>query len=202
MWTVEEIKKNYKNFDDSKIKELALNPKGLRKEIVPILNEEIKNRNLDIELIKWVNYETNTFEGIEKRNLIEKIRKSKCSLCSVNSDLSGYRFNTIISALIIIKNKTESQIICTDCAKSKRINSLTTTFFLGWWSKRGIISTPFTLISDLIKIFRKETESKEIFEEFIVNNTGVLRIILEKENNLNDILAKFNKPNSSDIDNQ
>jgi hypothetical protein len=194
MWTVDEIKKSYKNFDDSKIKELALNPKGLRKEIVPILNEEIKNRNLDIELIKWVNYETNTFEGIEKRNLIEKIRKSKCSLCSINSNLSGYKFNTIISALIIVTDKTENQIICNDCAKSNRLKSMSTTFFLGWWSKRGIISTPFTLISDLIKIFRKESESKEIFDEFIANNTGVLRVILEKENSLNEILAKFNNP--------
>lgn len=193
MWTVEEIKKNYSKFDDWKIKELALNPKGLRKEIVPILNEEIKKRNLDIELIKWVNYETKTFEGLEKKNLIENIIKSKCSLCLENSNLRGYKFNTIISALVVITDKTENLIICNDCAKSKRLNSMSKTFFLGWWSKRGIISTPFTLISDLIKILRKESESKEIIDEFIENNTGVLRISLE-QNNLNEVLAKFNNP--------
>lgn len=193
MWTVKEIKRNYKNFDDSKIKELALNPKGLRKEIIPILNEEIKNRNLDVRLIEWIKYETNTFDGIEKRNLIQKIQKSRCSLCSINSQLNGYRFTTIISALIIIKNKTENKIICVDCAKHKRINSMVSTLFLGWWSKKGILLTPFTLISNFIKIFKNETESKEVIEEFITKNTGVLRIILEKENNLDQILAKFNE---------
>jgi hypothetical protein len=196
MWSVEEIRNNYKNFDDSKIKELAQNPKGLRKEIVPILNEEIKKRNLDINLIEWVNYETNTFEGIEKRNLIDKIRKSKCSLCLTNSKLSGYKFNTLISALIVIKNKTEIQIICSDCAKKKKIKSMTKTFFLGWWSKKGMFSTPLYLIIDLINIFRKEAESKEIIEEFISDNTGLLRKILAKGNDLNEILATFNDSNN------
>jgi hypothetical protein len=69
------------------------------------------------------------------------------------------------------------------------------TFFLGWWSKRGIIATPFTLISDLIKIFRKKSESKEILDEFIENNTGILRIIIE-ENNLENFIAEYNIENS------
>jgi hypothetical protein len=195
MWTVEEIRKNYRNFDDGKIKEIALNPKGLRKEIIPILNEEIRNRNLDIQLIEWVNYETNKFEGLEKQNLLEKIAKLKCSLCLVNSNLHAYRFNTIISALVTITDKTENLIICDQCAKSKRLNTMLKTFFLGWWSKRGIIATPFTLISDLIKIFRKKSESKEILDEFIENNTGILRIIIE-ENNLENFIAEYNIENS------
>jgi|LakMenEpi03Aug12_release.lakeMendotaPanAssembly.Ray.scaffolds.fasta_scaffold393306_2 hypothetical protein len=195
MWTVEEIRKNYRNFDDGKIKEIALNPKGLRKEIIPILNEEIRNRNLDIQLIEWVNYETNKFEGLEKQNLLEKIAKLKCSLCLVNSNLHAYRFNTIISSLVTITDKTENLIICDQCAKSKRLNTMLKTFFLGWWSKRGIIATPFTLISDLIKIFRKKSESKEILDEFIENNTGILRIIIE-ENNLENFIAEYNIENS------
>jgi hypothetical protein len=195
MWTVEEIRKNYKNFDDGKIKEIALNPKGLRKEIILILNEEIRNRNLDIQLIEWVNNETNKFEGLEKQNLLDKIAKLKCSLCLVNSNLHAYRFNTIISALVTITDKTENLIICDQCAKSKRLNTMLKTFFLGWWSKRGIIATPFTLISDLIKIFRKKSESKEILDEFIENNTGILRIIIE-ENNLENFIAEFNRENS------
>jgi hypothetical protein len=195
MWTVEEIRKNYKNFDDGKIEEIALNPKGLRKEIIPILNEEIKNRNLDIQLIEWVNHETNKFEGLEKKNLLDQIKKLKCSMCLVNSNLHAYRFNTIISALITITDKTEILIICEQCAKTKRLNTMLKTFFLGWWSKSGILGTPFTLISDLIRIFRKKSESKEILDEFIENNTGLLRIIIE-ENNLQEFIAEINRENS------
>jgi len=191
MWTVEEIRENYRKFEDWKIRELAQNPSGLRKEIVPILIEEIKKRNLDIELITWVNYETNKFEGFEKKDLIKRILNSKCSLCNLNSNLKGYKFNTLISVLINITDKSESLIICNDCARKKRLNSMLKTFFLGWWSKRGIISTPFTLISDLINIFKKESVSKEIIDDYIENNTGMLRLSLEK-NNLNEMIAEFN----------
>ncbi|WP_264510449.1 hypothetical protein [Flavobacterium sp. N1719] len=195
MLTVEEIRKNYKNFDDGKIKEIALNSKGLRREIIPILNEEIRNRNLDIQLIEWVNYETNKFKGLEKQNLLNKIAKLKCSMCLVNSNLHAYRFNTLISAFVTITDKTENLIICDQCANSKRLNTMLITFFFGWWSKKGILLTPFTLISDLIKIFRKNSESKKILDEFIENNTGILRIAI-KENKLENFISEFNKENS------
>lgn len=191
MLTVEEIRKTYKQFEDWKIKELALNPKALRKEIIPILNEEIKNRNLGIDLITWVQNETNIFEGLEKKNLIQKITRSKCSLCSENSNLSGYRFTTIFSALIILTNKTESLIICNSCAKSKRLDSMLKTLVFGWWSRKGILLTPFALVSDLIRIFRPESDSKKVFDEFIENNTGELRLALEK-NNLEAIIEHSN----------
>lgn len=192
MLTINEIRENYKKFDDWKIKELALNPRVLRKEIVPVLNEEILRRNLDVELIKWVNYETNTFEGLQRKNLIQKIRTSKCSCCFEKSKLNGYEFNTITSALIFTKERKERQIICKDCAKSKRIKSMSTTFFLGWWSKKGFLSTPFTLITDLIRIFRKEAEDAAVIDDFISNNTGKLRIALEDGHDLNRIIGKFN----------
>ena len=195
MLTVEEIRKNYKNFDDGKIKEIALNSKGLRREIIPILNEEIRNRNLDIQLIEWLNYETNKFKGLEKQNLLNKIAKLKCSMCLVNSNLHAYRFNTLISAFVTITDKTENLIICDQCANRKRLNTMLITFFFGWWSKKGILLTPFTLISDLIKIFRKNSESKKILDEFIENNTGILRIAI-KENKLENFISEFNKENS------
>jgi hypothetical protein len=193
IWTLEEITKNYKNFDDSKIKELALYPKGLRKEIVPVLNEEIRRRNLGIALIEWVNHETNVFEGLERKQLIEKIKRSTCSACGVDGHLSGYRFHTIISALVTITYKIENLIICETCAKQKKIRSMTTTFLLGWWSKKGFLSTPFVLVSDLANMFRKETVSTEIFDEFIEHHTGVLRIGFQKENGVGRVVAGFNR---------
>lgn len=193
MWTVEDFKKTYRNFDDSKIKELALRPNALRKDVIPILKEEIKRRNLDVSITEWVNNEINYFEGLERQNLIRKIAKSKCSSCSVNSGLDGYRFNTIISLLFVITDKTEARIICTNCAKNKRFSSMATTFFLGWWSKRGLFSTPVAFISDFIKIFRKQSESKKVYDEFIDNNTGTLRTGLQTEDGLNEVLAKFNE---------
>jgi len=191
MLTVEEIRKTYRQFEDWKIKELALDPKALRIDIIPILNEEIKNRNLGIDLITWIQNETNTFEGLEKENLIREIIRSKCSSCFVNSNLSGYRFNTIFSALITITNKTEGLIICSDCARSKRLDSMLKTLVFGWWSRSGFIATPLALVSDLIRIFRPESESKKVIDQFIEDNTGALRLALQK-NNLEGIIEHSN----------
>src|SRR5690606_31040437 len=123
-----------KKLDDWKIKELASNPKTFRKEVIPVLNEEISRRNLGVELIKWVNLETHSFKGLERKNIIEQIRKSQCSVCLSKSQLYGYKFTTIISALITTFDKTEHQIICEGCAKKKRFRSTSKTVLFGWWS--------------------------------------------------------------------
>ena len=47
---INEIKKNYENFDDEKLIILATSEiNSLRPEVVPILNAEIKKRNLSLE---------------------------------------------------------------------------------------------------------------------------------------------------------
>jgi hypothetical protein len=49
---LEQIKKNYAEFDDFKIEHLAKNEVGgLNPDVVPILVDEIKRRGLDINLI-------------------------------------------------------------------------------------------------------------------------------------------------------
>ena len=48
MYSIEEIRENYKEFSDSKIENIARNEsKGLRKEVLGILKDEIEKRNLD-----------------------------------------------------------------------------------------------------------------------------------------------------------
>ena len=54
MLTKEEIRASYKNFDDNKILKLAQNPKGLTKEAIPALIEEVILRKLDANLIGWI----------------------------------------------------------------------------------------------------------------------------------------------------
>ena len=58
MYSIDEIRKNYKEFSDSKIENIAKNEsKGLRKDILGILKGEIEKRNLDKNLISGVEAE-------------------------------------------------------------------------------------------------------------------------------------------------
>jgi hypothetical protein len=155
--------------------------------------EEIKRRKLNIELIDWVNYESNTFEGLERDNIINLIKYNTCSICQIEKDLFGFKFNTIISAVILIEDKTEFKIICNECATPIRIKTMITTLLLGWWSKQGFLSTPFTVVLDLYKMLTKESQSDEIIESFIDKNTGNLRMVLDKKKIMKNLLASFNK---------
>jgi len=191
MNTIEEIELRYKSFEDWKILELAKNPSGLREDVIPILLNEIRIRKLDFDL-DWFKHEIHRFNDYEKQILHGKIQNLKCSLCLKNSDLSGYEFNTRISFLISIVHKKEKFIICNECARKKRLKSMIQTFFLGWWSRDGFVSTPVIIILDFGKVFRKKSQSKKIIDEFIENRTGVLRQC-HNQDELFEVIGKFNQ---------
>ena len=65
MLEIEEIKKNYKQFDNSRIERIAENDsRGLRDEVVSVLIKEIEKRDLGTHLISWIK--------AERRKLTEK----------------------------------------------------------------------------------------------------------------------------------
>jgi thymidine kinase len=193
MIPIEEIRKNYEKYDDATILKIISGAKGLRKEVVTLLNDEIKKRNLGIGLIEFVAIETNFYEGDERVLLINEIKNSVCTHCNNESELYGYTFNTIRSYLIWYDHEQKLQIICSTCAKSLRLKSMLTTLALGWWSRPGLLGTPATLISDLIEIFRKEKYSQQVIDHFIDENTGSIRRMEKSKGSLTTIIKRFNK---------
>lgn len=178
MYNVEEIRENYKGFSDSKIENIARNEsKGLRKEVLGILKEEIEKRNLDERLVTWVDAETNTLTDFEKQSLIRKIENIKCPNCGLKeTKLIGQEFNTIVSIILLCNETTENRILCSNCGRNKKIKSFVINLLAGWWSRRGILLTPYTLIKDTINLFFKKKINDRIIAEFIELNNGMLRL--------------------------
>jgi len=193
MIPIEDIRKNYEKYDDATILKIISEAKDLRKEVVELLNDEIRKRGLDPKLIEFVAIETNFYEGSERQQLINEIKRSVCTGCGNNSELYGYTFNTIISYLIWYNHDQNLQIICSDCAKNLRLKSMLTTLALGWWSRSGILATPATLISDLIEIIKKEKYSKRVINHFVDENTGSIRRMDKSEGSLTTIIKRFNR---------
>jgi hypothetical protein len=74
------------------------------------------------------------------------------------------------------------------------LNAILKTFFLGWWSKRGILSTPFTLIKELINfLFYKEKISNRIIDTFIDKNNGIFRLEGMENDTLIPLIKFVNK---------
>ena len=198
MYSIEKIRENYRNFSDEKIKKIALvESKGLRKEVLPILKEEIKRRNLDESMLVWIDAENHTLTELEKRSLIRRIENLKCPSCGLKTTpLRGQKFTTIYSILIWCYINSEELILCIKCGRSKKAKSFLINGLAGWWSKRGFLLTPYTLIKDFINLFYKQKINDKIIADFIERNTGTLRLNGMDEESLYCYIENHNKSQS------
>lgn len=199
MLTKEEIRESYKNFDDNKILNLARNPKGLTKEAIPVLIEELENRNLDLRLIDWIKLENNPLNQTEKDSIINYTKNCICSICNKSSNLKAYEFHSVVSSIIYCKYKLKHLIICTNCAKKLRWKNFLKTFFLGWWSRSGITTTFISLSTEFFNLFLVDRINKRILNSFLEENNGKLRKILKSQNPKQEIQKMLEKINASNL---
>ena len=178
MISIEEIKENYKKFSDSKIENIALSEsKELRKEVLSILKDEILKRKLDPNLVTWVDAETNTLTDFEKQSIKTKIENLKCPNCELKrSELKGWEINTVASFLITFRDSSNNRILCHYCGRNKKIISFLVTLIAGWWSRRGILRTPYILFKDIVNLFYQRKISDKIIDELINVNNGMLKL--------------------------
>ncbi|WP_299889634.1 hypothetical protein [uncultured Lacinutrix sp.] len=195
MYSVEEIRENYKGFSNSKIENIAKNEsKGLRKDVLGILKDEIETRNLDINLINWVETETKSFDGIERDSLITKIQNLNCPKCSIKKDkLYGFEINQIVSVLLFANDTRKEKILCLNCGKKAKLKAILITFFAGWWSRRGIFLTPFTVLKDSFNFLFIDKISDRIINRVIDENTGHLRRKGTENKTLNLLIKRRNQ---------
>lgn len=176
MYTPEEIAENYKKMDDAElIKFASTEARTLRKDIVKVLKKEIESRNLDTSLLSWIDSEVQDFSGLERTSLLQKIKGSQCPNCGVCTDLNAYEFTRITSYLIRCVQKKYTLIICSSCGRKEKWTTIGLNFLLGWWSKFGILATPYIIIKDILNLFFIKRISSRILEEFIDVNTGYFR---------------------------
>ena len=66
-------------------------------------------------------------------------------------------------------------IICESCGKQLRKKSYIKTATLGLLSFRSVFTVPIYFIGELIASFSRAKRSEKIIEEFIFENTGLIR---------------------------
>lgn len=197
MYESEDIRENYKKFHDEKIIEIARNEsKGLRPEVLGILKEEIIKRNLDSTLINWIDAESKPITEEEKEALKYILERLPCPSCYRQAiNLRGYEINTTVSCIFSCSETTEKKFLCTKCGNREKIKSIVSTFFLGWWSQRGILMTPINVTIDLINLFYSNKISNRIFDEFIEINIGRIRLRGATEKALKSLVTNYNNKN-------
>ena len=193
---LEQIKKDYADFDDFKIEHLAKNEVGgLNPEVVQILVEEIRKRGLDTNLIKGIEAQTKELTEFEINELKSKIVNLPCPDCGQRTiPLMGSLIRTVKSFVFFTSYNKSPVIACPLCLKKRRKNAMISTFLLGWWGiPYGIFRTPIALIASMKDIKKQEMISESIVTSFVINNIGELRTNWDKESELVDFVRHTNK---------
>ncbi|MEM1325267.1 MAG: hypothetical protein AAGI23_04895 [Bacteroidota bacterium] len=194
MFDVNELRAHYRRFDDDRIKRIAeYESKGLREEVVPILIEEIKKRELGKQLITWIKAERRQLSSQELKALKAKVKECICELCQQNRQLKGYRFRTLVGMIVGEVDYERILVVCEKCGKANRRNSAIRTSLFGWWSVRGLLTTPFILIDKLKAQIREEHQSDEIITTFIQENIGLITIGYDDKRVIQKLLKTFNE---------
>lgn len=195
MTDIEDIRKNYQNYLDEKIVDLARNSsKGLRKDVIPILKEEIIRRNLDQSLLNWIEVESAELTQFEYESIKTKIISLKCPNClNQNGDLGGFKSNKIISYVVDYDKVTYNRIFCKKCGNKLIVRCLLTSIGLGWWSFGGLFFTPVILATDIINLFFRKRVSDQIIDVFIRDNIGRIRNRGVTDKALTSLIDNFNK---------
>jgi len=194
MLEISEIQKNYERFDNTQIRRIATyDAKGLREDVIPILIEEIKKRNLDNHLIKWITAERRKLSKHEFESLKRKVKESICKNCKQNHRLKGYKFTTV-TGILIDENISEYElIICEECGRKLRRKSAIWTILFGWWSIGGLLSTPFVLFNKIKASIQEDKQSEQIIKSFIENNIGAITIGEDSKKVIQKLLIAFNQ---------
>src|SRR6218665_3488467 len=176
MLTQKELLKIYSDFDDEEIVVLATyESKKLTEIAVPILIDEIAKRNLGKDLLDWVDMERNFFKGNELEILKSKIKNSRCSDCkTLKNDVKGF----FIHNCSLTHNPSEAKLIlCESCGEKIRRKNYFISATFGWLSLRSFINVPTYFLGEIFYSFATKKQSRKIIEEFVFENTGLIRKI-------------------------
>lgn len=196
---LEDIRKNYRNFNDDKIENLAKSDaKKLRPEVIPILIGEIRRRNLSENLIAGIETQLRVLtpnELIEYGTLIQKQPCPKCK--SKTRKLNAVILTEVVSMILLTHTSKHFRIACPDCLTHFRKRADSKTFLLGWWGfPSGIIKTIGALRhnSKMAKIINsQEPNENEIFQSFVIENVGQIETYKKDEKDLHRMLTNANQ---------
>jgi hypothetical protein len=191
-----DIRKNYRNFEDYKIQELAKQDASkLRPEVIPILIEEIRRRNLSVNLISGIDAQLKTINEEELLKYCELIQKQPCPLCNGKTQkLNAIILKEVVSMILLSKITNHLKIACSDCLEKKKSEINFRTMFLGWWSYEGFFHTIKALVQNrkMEKYFR-DCKPNEILKSFIIENIGSIESNKDNTIEISKILKRANR---------
>lgn len=147
-----EIEKNYERMSDSRLIEvITTDAQGIQSEVVSIIENEIKKRNLDPGLINCLIAQNEEHSIEDIYHYAELLRNCPCPICNNTWDeLNGTIYHSIKSIIVTSITETRWIIACPDCLDKQNRKAIVSCSLLGWWGiPWGILKTPVYIYRNL-----------------------------------------------------
>jgi hypothetical protein len=175
-YDLKDIAKNYSKKTDSELIHIATQKaSGLRPGVIEIIEDELKKRNLNLNILDGVKAQNKEYSIEEITELSKKLRDLPCPLCgNKTSKLNGTVMHTVKSFVLFSTFRQEPIIGCPDCLDKKNQESITSTAILGWWGfPSGLLKTPLYIYNNIkSKKQNRILEPNETLLSFTLENIG------------------------------
>jgi hypothetical protein len=192
--SLDEIRNHYKKFPNHKIEQIAGNKDAkISEEVLIVLIEEIKKRNLSSDLLSTIKTEFKTI----RKNRIDEIRtiieSLNCPECGSYNKIQSVEINETVSMLLLSKHNKRIFIACEECIKKEKKSVLFKNLFLGLWSLQGLFYyTPLNLFRAFWKGKNQSEHSRKQLDNYIYENIENLTDICEDKAALFHFIQKTN----------
>lgn len=149
---LKDIEKNYERMSDNEIIRMATtNAHGLRPEVFGIIENEIKKRNLNPNILKGALAQNKEYSSEEIESYARFLRDLPCPICgNTHEELNGTISYSVKSFIIFTASGSELTIACPDCLDKKNDDAILSTALLGWWGiPSGIFKTPIYIYKNV-----------------------------------------------------
>lgn len=193
---IKEIEKNYaKMFDEEIIRIATSSAHGLRPEIFRIIENEIKKRNLNPDLMQGVLAQNRDYSQQEIEKYSNLLRNFSCPICGDSQQkINAAVVHTVRSFIFFTIYNRQLTIACHDCLKRAISNALLSSSIFGWWGiPGGFIKTPKSIYLNFRekKAINVNTPSKSL-QKFVLGNIGQIETYKDDSEKMNELIRNAN----------
>ena len=196
-YDLKDIEEIYSKKSDSELIHIATQKaQGLRPGVLEIIENEIKKRNLNPNILEGAKAQNREYSLAEITELSQKLRSLPCPMCgNKTSKLNGTVMHTVKSFILFSSFRKEPIIACPDCLDKKNQESITSTALLGWWGfPWGILKTPIYIYNNIKeKRQNRISEANDTLLGFTMQNIGQIETYKEDSEKLKQIIKYVKK---------
>jgi hypothetical protein len=187
------VRENYQRMTDAELVRIATqDAAGLTPEAQEIIQEEIKKRKLDANIINGVHAQNKTHTAEEIDAYCAIVRQLACPACGTSaSKLNGTMTSEVLSFILFTQYSKKLKVACPACLDKANNTALVKTAVLGWWGiPWGFIRTIQAIGSNIqSKSTNRLDTPNDHLRNFILSRVGQFETYKDNREKLQQVIS-------------